>query len=420
MGGNVPAAELADVNNGDSVTSAVECYRTQLDFGGKKPIPSAVHSEDHTNVSHAKKLILAFQNQRITEFSGVFWFVDTPKAGEELREEAAFINKLAKPESNGHGFCIWKHVVVILKGIGGLGGAREAVSHATRDNTRAQILRGVIVYMSSAIAGVTVSGGRVIHIQQDEHLAVSGDPTAAGALLTANFDATAYIKWIEQTMKCKRCLQSGDPRAFYACHAEVEKIHQHIPYHPGNLLQMHGERDVKDLAKSVGKKMAAVVAVTAAVTTVALPLVVSVMFPPLAPALVVHLTITIAATGAAAPIAEALGKDAFPGIKSRMPLVHLTQLTEDRISKELSEKITKKLSQKIIKKLTEGTSEDSSEEMCEQVPKVLSRKDLKKLARMVEKRVTLREGRRNSGMLSLLDMLPGTALGQNDSDCNKA
>ncbi|EXJ78467.1 hypothetical protein A1O1_08867 [Capronia coronata CBS 617.96] len=381
MGGDVPKSELVHINTGDSITSAVKFYKTQLDFGHKKPVylvdtpgfgdtrtldtkpfgnsrdSSAVHSEDHTNVSHANKLILAFQNKQITKFSGVFWFVGTCKAEEGLREEAAFINKLAKPEDNGHGFCIWDHVVVILRGDYGVEGAQTAVSHVIGGNNHKK-LHGVQVFISRKAAGLTGFGDGVVVIEQDERLAVRGNPTHAGALLSSgSFEATASIKWINQTMKCQRCLQSGDPRAFYACHREVEAIHCPIDEHPGYLLQIHGEREWKDLAKSVGKKTAAVVGVAAGVTTVALTVVASLAIPnPVTPALglcVAHLTIGIGATGAVVPIAQALGKGAFPGNKSRMPLVHLNpaKIIEE-ISKEMPEETSEVLSKEQLRKLS--------------------------------------------------------------------
>lgn len=46
------------------------------------------------------------------------------------------------------------------------------------------------------------------------------------------------------------CGQTGDERAFYPCHPEVERIHHWMDYYSGFLFQVHGPRDNKEKIKS--------------------------------------------------------------------------------------------------------------------------------------------------------------------------
>lgn len=81
---------------------------------------------------------------------------------------------------------------------------------------------------------------------------------------------------IKRTVRCRKCHQEGDDRAFSNCHDEVRATHRFKPQHRGYLLRCHGERDTMDkhlnrlkwTGQAFGTTFAVAGAVTAATATV--------------------------------------------------------------------------------------------------------------------------------------------------------
>jgi hypothetical protein len=50
------------------------------------------------------------------------------------------------------------------------------------------------------------------------------------------------IQWSSRQDNCDSCGQTGDHRAFYPCHTEVERVHLVSRYHRGSLVKVHAPR----------------------------------------------------------------------------------------------------------------------------------------------------------------------------------
>jgi hypothetical protein len=121
---------------------------------------------------------------------------------------------------------------------------------------------------------------------------------------------------IKHNVRCKKCHQEGDDRAFSGCHKSVKAIHRLEPQHTGYLVSCHGPRDNKDKHINRCKIAARVIGTTTAIASTAiagtatiLSGAVTIAVPnPATAALTAHLGIATGALAAAAtgtlPFAE--------------------------------------------------------------------------------------------------------------------
>lgn len=148
MGGAVPSEELS--NDGTSQTSQVTFYQVRLRDGPISLVDVPGYqdtreidadeswlstSKTFSDESHARKLLRAFNEQKISQFNGVLWFINENRASKDLRAQAEFINGLINAPETPKDHDNWDHVLVMMFGTAlGTAGIKAAVEKVTGSN----------------------------------------------------------------------------------------------------------------------------------------------------------------------------------------------------------------------------------------------------------------------------------------------
>lgn len=124
MGGAVDPKEL--VASEDSLTTRTMFYSAGpassvalVDTPGFGDSRWSDDTSAFSDSKHRAEILGAFQNQALTHFNGVYWFVNDPRVTQELEDQARYIDGLVNPEidhSTAKQSVGWLHVVVMLRG----------------------------------------------------------------------------------------------------------------------------------------------------------------------------------------------------------------------------------------------------------------------------------------------------------------
>ncbi|KAH0157402.1 hypothetical protein KCU67_g7920, partial [Aureobasidium melanogenum] len=273
MGGAVDPKEL--VASGGSLTSETTFYPAGpassvllVDTPGFGDSRSSDDPSAFSSSKHRANILSAFQDQELTHFNGVYWFVNDPRVLKELEDQARYINDLVNPEIQGskaNRLIGWLHVVVMLRG-------------TTTDGLAVQ----------SVVKKVTGSA------EWSEKL----------CLKNIGLSLTEGTQWTETHGKCLDCLQEGDPRAFGRCHKSIRRVHQEKAGHTEIQVVTHGPRDMKERTKSILKKVAVGLSAASFATGTAMSAAITILAPnpgtAIAAGTLLHMTIAAAAMTAGA------------------------------------------------------------------------------------------------------------------------